>query len=225
MKITTLILSFLFSVIALPNLAQAYANSDDYHVITKVEVNEVVPTAVEIYSSALTMETSGKRVPELSTFDVADWNLMVTIGEKLIEIIKAGQSVVNIKRDVVSVVPAGVQSWEQLSGWKVPMTKVFEVKATNGWGTDVVKMRLKISAMNNGAYLANVLIVPSELVVQWGFNVDVWSENRPPVNVGTASVPVAGLGFDIRYKIKSLMSEKNGTQDYFVTGNGELVEL
>jgi hypothetical protein len=226
----TLILSlFLASLVSIQAKADVSANDEAQFTIADVKMTEVVPTAAELYSEAL----EPKVQPSLQTFEIAgiEWTNLVTIGEKLIEIIKAGAPVVNIKRDVVSVVPQGVTSWEQLSGWQVPITKVYEVKATNNWGSDVVKVRLKVSAMTGGGidgrgqYVANVTIVPTEIVVQWGFSLDVWSENRPPMNMGTTAMPVAGLGFDVRYKVTSLFTQKNGTQDYFITGAGSLLEM
>jgi hypothetical protein len=73
-----------------------------------------------------------------------------------------------------------------------------------------------------GQYLANVVVVPTQVVAQWGVTLDIWTENREPVNVGTLAEPVAGLGFDLRYRAKTWVSEVNGTQDYFITGNGEM---
>jgi hypothetical protein len=221
------------SALFLAQLANASDAQDDAAFqIADVKVTEVVPTAAEIYSTMLQQPKPSAR-PNLQTFDFSslDWNQMVFIGQKIVELIKAGVPVVNVKRDAISVVPAGVESWEQLSGWQIPVTKVYEVKATNGWGVDVVSMRLKVSAMygggvdGRGQYLANVVIVPAEVTVQWGFSVDVWSENRQPVNMGTLASPMAGLGFDIRYKVQSILTQKNGTQDYFISGNGNIVEM
>ncbi|MGE3263569.1 MAG: hypothetical protein AB7K68_17465 [Bacteriovoracia bacterium] len=227
----TLFLSlFLATLVAQQAMAaNEISANDEAFQISSVQINEVVPTAAELYSAAVEPRVQ----PRLQMFEIGgiEWSTLVTIGEKLIEIIKAGAPVVNIKRDVISVVPQGITSWEQLSNWQVPLTKVYEVKATNGWGSDVVKVRLKVSAMTGGGvegrgqYVANVTIVPTEIVVQWGFSLDVWSENRPAVNMGTTAMPVAGLGFDIRYKVTSLFTQKNGTQDYFITGAGQLIEM
>ncbi|MGZ3694880.1 MAG: hypothetical protein ACXWQO_11935 [Bdellovibrionota bacterium] len=226
----TLLLSlFLASLVAQQAKADVSSQDEAQFQIANVQMTEVVPTAAELYAVALEQ----KDQPRLQTFEIAgiEWTNLVTIGEKLIEIIKAGAPVVNIKRDVVSIVPAGITSWEQLSGWQVPVTKVYEVKATNGWGSDVVKVRLKVSAMygggieGKGQYVANVTIVPTEIIVQWGFSLDVWSENRPAVNMGTTAMPIAGLGFDVRYKVTSMFTQKTGTQDYFITGAGALTEM
>lgn len=224
---------FLASLVAQPvlaneNIAGIDANDQAFQ-ISDVKITEVVPTVAELYSAPL----KARPLPQIQTFEIfgIEWSNLITIGEKLIEIIKAGAPVVNIKRDVVSIVPQGITSWEQLSNWQIPVTKVYEVKATNGWGGDVVKVRLKVSAMygggieGRGQYVANVTIVPTEIVVQWGFALDVWSENRPAVNMGSLANPIAGLGFDIRYKVTSLFTQKNGTQDYFITGDGKLIEL
>jgi hypothetical protein len=138
---------------------------------------------------------------------------------------------VNIKRDAVSVMPLGVQTWHQLAGWQAPVTKVYNVAITNYLGMNVVDLRLKVSGMwggnvdGKGQYLANVMVVPVNTRVLWGWTLDLWTENREPVNNGTMEAPRAGLGFDIRYKATTMLNELNGTQDYFITGDGNILAL
>ena len=233
MKNLLLAISVISALMAQQAKADVSTQDDKAFQLGEVSVTEVVPTAVELYSAAL--QAQPKLHPEFNVqafdFSTLDWNQMVLIGQKIVEIVKAGAPVINLQRDLISVVPSGITSWEQLSGWQVPVTKVFEVAVPNGLGMEVVKMRLKVSAMygggidGRGQYLANVLLVPSEITVLWGFGLDVWSENRPPVNMGTLASPKAGLGFDIRFKVTSYLSQKNATQDYFITGAGEIIQL
>lgn len=210
----------------------SFAHADQTHVppayrVGPLEVREVVPTPEELYSDFVAPEPVAASGAE---FQSIDWNQVVLIGRQVIEIIKEGKPVVNVRRDAVAAVPAGVRAWEELNGWQAPRTKVYSVTAKNYLGLTVVDLRLKVSAnwgggMNGkGKYLANVVVVPSSIYVLWGFQCDVWTENREPVNAGTKANPVAGLGFDVRFKYGNALNVQEGTQDYFVKGDGTIQE-
>lgn len=192
-----------------------------------LEVREVVPTPEELYSDFVAPDTAAAPALEIQGID---WGQVILIGKQVIEIIKEGKPVVNVRRDAVAAVPAGVRAWEELNGWQAPRTKVYSVTAKNYLGMTVVDLRLKVSAnwgggMNGkGKYLANVIVVPSSIYVLWGFQCDVWTENREPVNSGTKADPVAGLGFDVRFKYGNALNMQEGTQDYFVKGDGTIQE-
>jgi hypothetical protein len=208
----------------------ADAKTEAYYKVSKVTVKEVVPTAAEIASGYVDMAAAPQEglIEELANID---WNAMVLVGQKVIELVKAGAPVVNIKRDTVSVMPMGVQTWQQLAGWQAPVTKAYNVTITNYLGMNVVDLRLKVSGMwggnvdGKGQYLANVMVVPASTRVLWGWTLDLWTENREPVNTGSVQAPRAGLGFDIRYKATTPLNELNGTQDYFITGDGKIQAL
>lgn len=193
-----------------------------------LEIKEVVPTAAELYSEFLIPETVR---PSSDLNSAIDWNAMILLGEKVIEIIKKGKPVVNVRRDAVAVVPSGVRAWEELGGWQAPVTKVYSVTAKNYLGLTVIDLRLKVSANyggginGKGRYIANAIVVPTSIYALWGFSVDVWSENREPVNTGSKDSPVAGLGFDIRFRYGNAINEQVGAQDYFVKGDGTIQEL
>jgi hypothetical protein len=204
--------------------------TQDYYRVMKVTMTEDVPTAEEIASSYIDPQQQPHTFSPL-TFQSIDWNAMVMIGEKVIDLLKRGQAVVNIKRDSVSVVPAGVTTWQQLSNWQVPVTKVYNFAITNKMGMDVIQLRLKVAAMwggginGKGQYLANVNVIPEATRILWGWNLDLWTENHEPVNAGSVESPMAGLGFDIRYKATTLFNEMDGAQAYYLTGNGSIYSL
>lgn len=210
-------------------LAQEPVNSEAYYQVSKVTITEEIPTAEEIASGYLIpLKPSEGFMEELATLD---WNTMVLIGEKIIEILKANAPVFNLKRDPVAVVPQGVTAWQQMAGWQAPVTKVYTLKVSNYLGMTPVEMRLKVSAMwggnveGRGQYLANVQVVPTQTYVMPAWTLDVWQENSQPVNNGTLESPRAGLGFEIRYKISNILNEMTGTQDYFITGDGKIQQL
>jgi hypothetical protein len=226
-KLTNLLLVVFALSVSVASAAEVPA---DYYKAKNITVTEVVPTAAEIASGYL-VPNEFQNNGLLEELAGLDWNAMILVGQKVIELVKQGQAVVNIKRDTVSVMPMGVQNWQQLAGWQAPVTKVYNVKITNYLGMDVVDLRLKVSGMwggnveGKGQYLANVMVVPVSTRVLWGWTLDLWTENREPVNNGTLEAPRAGLGFDIRYKATTMLNELSGTQDYFITGDGNILAL
>ncbi|RYZ98110.1 MAG: hypothetical protein EOP11_21110, partial [Proteobacteria bacterium] len=187
--------------------ASAHAvNADDlkhnaYYQLSDVAVTEEIPTAAELANT--NFDAFPRPAINTAVWDDilnGDWNTIVLVGKQLIEIIKANQAVVNIKLDTLHAVPAGITDWQTLAGWQPPLTKVFKVTMKNGFGSEVVNVRVKVSATwggnldGRGHYLSNVTIVPTETRVIWGWNLDLWSEARQPLNAGTKEDPIASLG-------------------------------
>lgn len=229
MKKILTILTLSFTIGAASSANATADTAPDYYKISAVKITEEIPTAVELASNMLPPEAT----PELNSFDFTaiDWNTMVLLGQKLVQIIEAGKPIVNIKRDAVSVVPAGISAWEQLSGWQAPVSKVYRVEMENGLGMSVVDIRLKVSALwgggynGKGNYLSNVVASPTAVTVLWGYQLDLWTEQREPVNTGTLEQPVAGLGFEIRYRSKTPFAETTGAQEFFIKGDGQILEM
>ncbi len=211
--------------IGLFSLNNAQANRDPLEG-AHFEIQEVAPTAAELVPE---LSSRGMNVTDVPAVD--EFSQMMVIGRQIFDVIKAGEPVVNIQRDTFSVVPAGITEWNQLHGWEAPVTRVYNVNLVNGLHRSMVELRLKISAVpggqlnGKGHYLANVIIVPTLIQVGWGVKLDVWSEAQKPVNVGTLSDPIAAIGVDVRFKAKTLLNEVNGTQDYFIRGDGNVMTV
>lgn len=186
-------------------------------------VAEVAPTAEELRPTSAVRIEQG--LVEQLPF-VGDISQLIVLGQKAFEIIKQGAPVVNLKRDTLSVVPQGISEWNQLSGWKSPVVRVYSVALANGYKKEVVQIRLKVSAVpggqvnEKGQYLSNITIVPTMIRVGWGVNLDVWTESRDPLNVGTVDSPIAAIGMDVRFKAKTWITEVSGAQDYYIRGDG-----
>jgi hypothetical protein len=202
----------------------------DFYRLRPATVKEVVPTAAEIYSDFITPPVAAQKQPSIEAFTL-DWSTIVTIGEKIIDIVKAGKPVVNVTRDTIAAVPGGVSAWTQLSGWQAPITKVYSLTAQNNLGMTIVDMRLKVSANTGGGidgkgkFIANLVVVPSSIYVLWGFSADVSSSHQEAVNMGLSDNPIAGMGFDINYKYSSPLFTQQGAQSYFVSGDGVIKSI
>jgi len=199
---------------------------------TVTNTSTITNTVTMTQTSTSTSTNTGTRGPAIWDLVLGgDWNSILLVGNKIVDIVKANQPVVNVKRDAVSATPAGITDWQMLSGWKPPLSKNYNIVMKNKFGMEVVRVRVKVTAMwggsaaGRGQYLANVIMVPVETYVAWGWSLDLWSENRDPVNAGTFEQPIAALGFDVRYKVKTYFNEMAGMQDYYITGDGKLTVM
>lgn len=229
------LLGVLFGLGVIAVSASAEVVKKDPREIAEVKFGEVVPTDEELFLSQETFDQNFRTTTLGDGLDDAGVYIdkLIMIGQKVVDIVKAGAPVIDVKNDAVHVVPQGINAWQALAGWKTPVTKVYALSMKNGFGMTVIQIRLKLSATGGGnydgqgKYLSNVYMVPTSLYSMWGFYLNVWMENRPPVNVGTKSSPTAGLGVDLRYKVSSALpiTAVTGAQDYFVTGDGSLQAL
>ena len=110
-------------------MAKAGSESKDEKLT--VSVKEVPPTPEEIYGEAFNpiRDDSFNPADVGSYVDIGE---LIMIGNALINIIKAGEPVVNIKTDVIHVVPAGIADWRGLSNWHAgPAFKIYNVQVTS----------------------------------------------------------------------------------------------
>ena len=196
--------------------------------ISSVEVTEVVDDTFE-QSRQLFYDTDCSmtpfNTPDPDAFDI-DFSQIISIGEKIWKIVEANKPVVNVKTKLVSALPRGVNCWSDLSGWKAPKVKSYEVKYKNLFGTEVVKFRFRLQFTPGGGYdgvgkyLANVTVVPAELNVIWGYKFNAEVEIQPAVNLGTTKDPVAGLEINLKWNINTPVKESQNAFHIFVQGDG-----
>jgi hypothetical protein len=237
-----LIASLLGGVFFIGNQVMAADVDEAAFTVGDISIQEVQPTPAEIYQDLMSasaqapVKAKKNKKKGVTPFDAQvalafDINDVITIGQKIYDIVKENQPVVTIKRSLVSVVPGGATDWTQLQGWQAPMTKVFEVSIKNLYNATTVYLRLKVTANYGGNakgvghYLANVNMVPTQVYAAWGYNVDVSVETATAVNAGSSADPIAGLGLDLRYHVHTLLSDVSGDQDYWLTGTGGLTAL
>lgn len=194
-------------------------------------VEEVIPSVVEVQDDpgmSAWVDWRMRVVTPTILEESIDPTQVVTIGKAIFDIIKAGAPVVNVKRDTLSVVPKGITDWSMLSNWQAPVVKSYRVTLKNGFNRDMVDIRFKVSAVwggqydGKGRYLAHVTVIPTAINVGWGVTLDMWTESREPLNMGTKANPLAAIGLDVMFRAKTLVSDVQGTQDFFLSGDGQM---
>lgn len=150
------------------------------------------------------------------------------VGEKFYALLKAGEPVMNFKGGLWSVIPNEAKSVRELTGWNRPVMLGHEMIFRNGFGMKVMEVRYLVSALTGGSfngkgsYLANVTVVPSHIVVQWGFRMDVDVVLADAFNMGTLEAPVTGLNFEVQVRPASVVTKILKSQIFTITGDGKL---
>jgi len=157
---------------------------------------------------------------------IVNWDQIVTMGEKIWQVIAANKPVVTLKTPTVSALPRGLNCWMDLEQWQAPKTEIYEVKYKNGFGMEVVQFRFRLhytyggGKAGKGKYLANVAVMPAELNVIWGYTFNASVEVGQAVNLGSSESPVAGLELNMKWQVKTVINEINSSYHYFVQGDG-----
>lgn len=190
--------------------------------VTSVELHQVqedVPADILVNNNCnQTVEAMGLSI---------GWSDIITIGEKVWSIVEANKPVVTVtSAPTAAALPRGVNCWSDLAGWQAPKIQSYEVSYKNGFGIEVVKFRFRLQfnygggSSGKGKYLANVSVMPAEINVLWGytFNADVNVEDA--VNLGTMDSPMAGLGLNLKWTVKTVLKESDNSFHFFVQGDG-----
>lgn len=156
---------------------------------------------------------------------------IINIGKKLWAILDAGRPVVNVKTYTANALPQGLTCWSDLTGWNVPKSKVYKVVYENAYGADVVTFAYRVSftaggSLNGqGKYITNATIMPADIDVSWGFSLDAQAEVPSVFNTGTKESPVAGMQMLMKWQVKSVMSDLQQAETFYVGGNNVLKHL
>lgn len=204
---------------------------DKYLTVSSYEITPIFePQAAETIVTPVDQCAQAKPL-DLDLGGIADQlDKIVAIGEKIWKLVEKGRPVVTFKAPLVSALPAGLPCWSDLERWSPPKSQVWEIAYKNGFGTEVVKFRFRISYTAGGSfegkgkYLANVTVQPADLQVKWGFDFDAQTVVGRTINLGTKVDPVAGLQLTVSWNVKSWVKENLMTETFFIQGDGLLTK-
>lgn len=155
-----------------------------------------------------------------------DLSQIISVGERVWAIVQANHPVVTVNTPVAHALPRGVECWADLERWQAPRARLYEVTYQNGFGTNVVHFRFRLQYTygggkdGRGRYLANVAVIPADLDVLWGYTFDANVEVGQAVNLGTHDDPVAGLGLNVKWNVKTVLKDSSSSMNFFVQGDG-----
>ncbi len=155
----------------------------------------------------------------------------IALGKKAWDVVVANKPVVNVSTTRISVLPNDKSAWGQMSGWQRPYARSFSYVATNLLGLDVVKQTYTLTynyggqLNGKGAFLANATIIPSDINVMWGYELDTNVQVGQIVNIGTVENPIPGVEFQLKRTVKTILREETSTDCYFIQGNGAMKQI
>ena len=166
---------------------------------------------------------------------IAAANQVIALGEKIYEIVKKGQPVVNTSSAPISVLPKNNDGSPvdifQTTNWSMPLTRKMKLEYKNLYGSKVVTFDYTVMFVHSGkyngkgAYLTAVQIVPTNVTVSWGYEFDATMKLVGLQNHGSVDSPVAGAIVQMSYKAKTVLRTIDSTDQYHVTGRGQLTQL
>lgn len=152
------------------------------------------------------------------------------------DIVVQNKPVVNVEAKNVSALPVMADySWNKLTGWKRERVVKYSLSVKNLYGTETVKMDYLVRLLygggvaGRGQYIASARVVPRNVKVLWGYNLDVNVNVPSVVNISREDDPIAAVTLEVAYTIKSQIMgftiKKSSTQDtYLLQGDGLLMD-
>ncbi|MBP7795247.1 MAG: hypothetical protein KA059_00500 [Elusimicrobiales bacterium] len=166
-----------------------------------------------------------------ATLDTID--KIINLAQKVWDIIKENQPVVDISVNYANAVPYGLSHWTQLQGWSRPATKKYSFFAKNKMGTDVVKVTYQVTYTyggnlnGKGKFLTGVAIEPINVETAWGYKVNLKAEvpDSTIANVGTSDDPIAAMQVQLKWIIHTPLQDTQQKAIYYVQGDGLIQEI
>ena len=177
---------------------------------------EMISTPPDAFSAISRIDTSPQRI---GPFDegLVSIDQVINIGQKVWEIVKANQPVVNVSSKFANALPSGLASSAELTGFSDIESSSVRLWGTNLYGVTVYDITLTAihqyggQYQGKGRYLETVAIIPSDIYVVWGYRVDYTVESVTTTNGGTAENPIAKIALSAKFKASTVLTkiEKN----------------
>ncbi len=161
-------------------------------------------------------------------------DLILNLGAKLFEIIKANGPLVTATTKTANALPYGISCWNQLENWSMPRSETYRITYENLYGMTMVDLEYRLVYSyggrigNVGRYLSNATIQYKKLDAKWGTVVDANVEIPQVVNVGSRENPIAGMQITLNWTVTtrpiSLRKIVNSAT-YFIAGDGRRTTL
>ena len=158
---------------------------------------------------------------------------VVNLAQKIFDIIKANQPVVNISVNYANAIPMGITHWTQLQGWSAPVARTYNLTANSKSGSRVADVTYQVvytaggNYKGHGKYLTAVSVQPLNVNVGWGhtFNFSCEVPDSSIANAGTEDDPIASMQLLLKWTDHTVLSEKDGRDVYYVRGDGAMQVL
>lgn len=152
---------------------------------------------------------------------------IINMGKKIWDIVVKGQAVLNIKVDVATALPQGVNCWNTLSQWSRPQGKAYRVTYKNKLGMEAVRFQYQVQWLpggtvnGQGKYVGYAAIIPTDVYGLWGFKLNARSTVPAVFNTGTDKSPVGALQMTMNWRVEGPFQKYEQAISYYVDGTGK----
>jgi hypothetical protein len=156
--------------------------------------------------------------------------IFIAIGEKIYDIIKKGQPVINTNYEPIAVLPKDLATSKypglEMTRWRGPNGKKYALQLKNSAGAQVVYLEFLVmwnyggQYMDHGQYLSGVQIVPTTIKAAWGYTFSLTSKVDDVFNYGTLVEPIAAVTLRLNYKVENVMKKSENNIVFVVDGAG-----
>lgn len=158
---------------------------------------------------------------------------IVALGEAIYELVSKGKPHNVTEYAPISVVPKDKSTGEpvdmfDLEGFSMPVEKTYVATIKDGTGREAVKFTYRVmysyggSYNGSGKYLANVIIIPGNIITKYGWDFSASMKLSGMMNHGTKENPIAGIMITIKYKMDSWSRAYERNDTIHITGTGQL---
>lgn len=196
--------------------------NDPYYQITEVKTETISVTTEKVTAEKLEeAHKNFRRYIQLQQTEMREIShpfalainpyVIAQILFKAWDIVLAGKSVVSVEAKNASALPVMADyNWAKLTGWHPERVVKNKLIIKNLLGMEPISMDYAIklmfggSAQGRGMYIASARVVPSNVKVLWGYDLDVAVNVPNVVNVsGRDDDPIAQITLEIKHKIQS----------------------
>lgn len=152
---------------------------------------------------------------------------VINMGKKIWDIVVKGQAVLDIKVDVATALPQGVNCWNTLSQWSRPQGKAYRVTYKNKLGMEAVRFQYQVqwlpggSFKGQGKYVGYAAIIPTDVYGLWGFKLNARSTVPAVFNTGSDRAPVGALQMTMNWRVEGPFQKYEQAISYYVDGTGK----
>ena len=157
---------------------------------------------------------------------------IANIALEIWKIIEDNRAVLTVSRQNVKALPnIAKYDWTSLTGWKPEHGVEISLKVKNVYGIEVINLTYVVNAIYGGSvkgigkFIASARVVPKNIDVLWGFNMDVNVAEVSVQNIGTEKNPVAAITLDVGVTYGSIMRQTSFTNTYRIEGDGKIVDV
>ena len=157
---------------------------------------------------------------------------IIDIGQRIWNFIVMNKPTADYQTLESAVVPAGVVSWTQLTGWnKAPVIKIYHVEFSTIFGKSAGGFDYRISYMYSGTlhgkgkFIGKLSFVPTNIQLHTDRSLKIRAELLEPMNFGTEKNPIAGTSIRVTWETPTTTRYEEKSAEYMIYGTGEIVDL